>query len=501
MLSTISYNMDKLFKEIIYKKVIEIIEKFRDKEFNNAQEEELVLEATMIKVFLEQGDKIIEKALSSNIKEDSQTAENLTEETKSILIESFLSKNKLYNRIKLNYEKYREALESLDTSIFVNEWHKKEGHQIGLDKYFNTPDDLFNSKAFYWRFGAIEKDIFTEIEVLYKIMMRYFDIKVMYDKPIMCADLIMGDCQNNNLSNEETKFVLDNFTEMLFSSEDTKLINVFIELTDRRHNLFPYDEEPDFEENLWDLEILREKAKQFPTILEKIKFYRLQKLEYEKQSRELKFDIGVGKEIDIEIQYWEAVLSKVEEFDMDKIINSEIFSLITVNGFYQIIDFILTLGKNLEKYSDLTSYLDEEKCRDYFLPALNSVSKKHFAGGEIFNKRGRTDILLQDVNGNNIFIAECKIWNGSKYLLEAISQLLNNYINWRDEKVAIIIFNKYMSNFSSLISSAIDTLKGHHNFKEFKGQRKETSFSFIFNHPLDENKEINMELIIFNFKN
>lgn len=105
-------------------------------------------------------------------------------------------------------------------------------------------------------------------------------------------------------------------------------------------------------------------------------------------------------------------------------------------AYFVILDHIIQLGTNLEKYPKPTAQLSEEGLRDYFLPYLNSVSKNYSATGEAFNKRGRTDILIQDNEGYNVFIAECKIWKGKAHLSDAINQLLERYVSWRDEKGA-----------------------------------------------------------------
>jgi hypothetical protein len=141
----------------------------------------------------------------------------------------------------------------------------------------------------------------------------------------------------------------------------------------------------------------------------------------------------------------------------------------------------------------------EEGLRDYFLPCLNFVSKSHFAAGEAFNKRGRTDILVQDADGNNIFIAECKLWRGSAGLKEALDQLLERYVSWRDEKAALIVFNKDVAAFTELIGNAVQAVREHPNCMEFVGERNRTSFSYIFRHSDDPDRQIKLELILFNY--
>jgi hypothetical protein len=177
----------------------------------------------------------------------------------------------------------------------------------------------------------------------------------------------------------------------------------------------------------------------------------------------------------------------------------EEIALLSDDTYFKIIDYIVLLGKNMESYNDFHDNFNEERYREYFLPFLNAVSPNYSAKGEVFNRKGKTDILIFDLQGRNIFIAECKIWNGEAYLLKAVDQLLQTYINWRDEKTAIIIFNRDTKNFSQLIITATNALSKHPLCYETGKQRSDTSWSYWFRHPDDSNRLIRLELILFNF--
>lgn len=183
---------------------------------------------------------------------------------------------------------------------------------------------------------------------------------------------------------------------------------------------------------------------------------------------------------------------------IDPKIEDDGLSHISDKAYYQILDKISNYGRNLEKYKDLYDKFDEQGFRNFFLPYLNSISTKHTATGETFNKIGKTDILIQDENGNNVFIAECKLWKGEGEIENAINQLLERYVTWRDEKVAIIIFNKNAKKFGDVIDKAINAFKAHKNFKQYIGKRNEISHSFIFTNPDDPNRIIKLELMLFN---
>ncbi len=182
---------------------------------------------------------------------------------------------------------------------------------------------------------------------------------------------------------------------------------------------------------------------------------------------------------------------------LDPVFEDKISSL-SEKGYEDILTHIRNYGKNLEKFKSLYDKFDEEGFREFFLPHLNSISKKHSATGETFNKIGKTDILIQDENGLNVFIAECKLWKGESELLKAVDQLLDRYITWRDEKVALIIFNKDMKNFSELLTKTSKKLTEHPLFDDYIGPTSDSSFRYKFKHPDDSSKKISLELIIFN---
>ncbi len=183
---------------------------------------------------------------------------------------------------------------------------------------------------------------------------------------------------------------------------------------------------------------------------------------------------------------------------LDPIFEKNLLSAISSKAYEQIINEINIFGLNLEKYNSLYSKFDEEGFRDFFLPHLNSISSSHSATGETFNKIGKTDMLIQDGSGENVFIAECKIWYGEKELLKAIDQLLERYVTWRDEQVALIIFNKRNSDFTSVIEKSKEAMKNHSCYSSIVKENKNTSISYIFKNTDDNKKEIKLELILFN---
>lgn len=198
----------------------------------------------------------------------------------------------------------------------------------------------------------------------------------------------------------------------------------------------------------------------------------------------------------------EEIIIQLESFfeskPFDPIFKAEKLSEISEKAYTQIIKEIDKFGRNLEKYKALYSKFDEEGFRDFFLPHLNSISTNHSATGETFNKKGKTDILIQNNDGENVFIGECKIWHGESEVLKAIDQLLERYVTWRDEYTSLIIFNKDNKDFSKLIETAKEAMTKHPSFDSFVKENSKTSISYIFKNIDDPTKRIKLELMLFN---
>jgi len=155
-------------------------------------------------------------------------------------------------------------------------------------------------------------------------------------------------------------------------------------------------------------------------------------------------------------------------------------------------------GRDLETKPRVFTGQTEEGLRDHFLTNLTGRYEKTTATGETFNKGGKTDILLKDHFGNNLFIAECKRWTGSSGFQSAISQLFDNYISWRDTNLALLFFvdNK---DFSNVLSQVEHEARKHPFFMQFTDRNNETNFSFIFRQKDDVQRQVSLEVMLFHF--
>jgi hypothetical protein len=136
---------------------------------------------------------------------------------------------------------------------------------------------------------------------------------------------------------------------------------------------------------------------------------------------------------------------------------------------------------------------NEEGIRQHFLVQLNGIYQGQ-ATGETFNYEGKTDILIR-VEDKNIFIAECKLWDGPKSLSDAIDQLLG-YATWRDTKTAILVFSRKRS-FSRVVEKLPEVVQAHPNFKRSLSYGHETGVRAVLSSRDDPNRELTLTAMAF----
>lgn len=170
-----------------------------------------------------------------------------------------------------------------------------------------------------------------------------------------------------------------------------------------------------------------------------------------------------------------------------------------MSTYKNIITELNQVGSSMERKPSLYLNKDEEGLRDVFLTMLETRFEGTTATGETFNHGGKTDILLKNSSdGSNLFIAECKFWHGPKLFKDAISQLFDRYLTWRDSKTALIIFVNG-TNFTTVLDSIQDNIVSHPYYVRFNESHSNSSANYIFRLPQDEKKEVFLEVMAFNF--
>lgn len=163
------------------------------------------------------------------------------------------------------------------------------------------------------------------------------------------------------------------------------------------------------------------------------------------------------------------------------------------DNYREILAIISNLGRAQERLPKTAAKFNEEELRDLILFTLNA----NFAGaakGEAFSGNGKTDIFLE-WDGNNAFIAECKVWHGQKQFSEAIAQLLS-YTVWKDSKAALILFIR-SSSATDIIAKAEAALSDHPRRAIAKSASDTGLSHFMMKSSVDDAKLIDVAFIPF----
>jgi hypothetical protein len=158
-----------------------------------------------------------------------------------------------------------------------------------------------------------------------------------------------------------------------------------------------------------------------------------------------------------------------------------------------ILSIVGNMAKVMERSPKAFATMGEEDLRQHFLVQLNGQYEGD-ATGETFNFEGKTDILIRR-DGRNIFIAECKFWDGPKKVTDTIDQLLG-YSSWRDTKTAVFIFNRG-GNLTNILTKIGPTVVAHPNFVREISYGGETDFRFILRHRDDPERELTLTIRVF----
>jgi hypothetical protein len=164
------------------------------------------------------------------------------------------------------------------------------------------------------------------------------------------------------------------------------------------------------------------------------------------------------------------------------------------NNYKKILKIINDVGKNFERLPSTYKGKSEEDIRDHLLLILDPNFELGSAGGETFNKTGKTDISLR-YDSSVVFVAECKYWRGEKTYLKTIDQLLG-YLTWRNSKVAVINFVQN-NEFSDILEKVKTSSKTHPNFLKEMSSNDETWFNYKFHLNGDRNRELDVAVISF----
>src|SRR5262249_20364758 len=150
--------------------------------------------------------------------------------------------------------------------------------------------------------------------------------------------------------------------------------------------------------------------------------------------------------------------------------------------------------KVLERSPATFKEMDEEDLRTILLVALNGLYLGS-ATGETFNGEGKNDILIRSAD-RNVFIAECLMWNGQKYLEEKLDKQLFKYATWNDSKLAVLIFNR-QKNFTEVVAKMKAVCEKHPLRLQTLASESETAARYEFRRADDPQKRMTLTAMAF----
>jgi hypothetical protein len=151
--------------------------------------------------------------------------------------------------------------------------------------------------------------------------------------------------------------------------------------------------------------------------------------------------------------------------------------------FEHVLEVIRKVCLSIEQNPATYGPMGEEARRNAILTALGT----HYDGftAETDNQGGHTDILAR-YEGRNVFIAECKFWDGEQSFKATIDQLFG-YTGWRDTKLAIVMFVR-AKGLTAILGKAKTTLAAYQQFVAWKQAGSETELRATMRWPGDEER-------------
>lgn len=124
-----------------------------------------------------------------------------------------------------------------------------------------------------------------------------------------------------------------------------------------------------------------------------------------------------------------------------------------------------------------------------------SALQTHYDGftAETGSQGGHTDILAR-YQGRNVFICECKFWDGEQSFTAMIDQLFG-YTGWRDTELAFVMFVRAKA-MTAIVEKARATLTRHQQFIATKQGASETELRAVMRWPGDEERLADLNVFL-----
>ena len=171
----------------------------------------------------------------------------------------------------------------------------------------------------------------------------------------------------------------------------------------------------------------------------------------------------------------------------------------TLNLQDRIIETIGLAGIGIQQTPSQHQDKSEEGIRDAFLPYLYSLKDKSVvASAETFNKEGKTDISIKSVNGITVFVAECKVWTGKANYHAGITQLIDRYIDWTQERGALLLFVR-KAEFTNILKTIRVESQTHPYFVKVAEDHSSAHLSLWYRQRDDKKRHVRIDIMAFHF--
>lgn len=164
---------------------------------------------------------------------------------------------------------------------------------------------------------------------------------------------------------------------------------------------------------------------------------------------EIRNKLKIGMMPISDIRHKKVDIKIVEKKEVKKPVVQEPYYYISNEDYDLIIQIISRCMIQYERTPNTFTGLGEEDIRNIIMGAINA-NFEFDGSAESFSNSGHTDIMILAKN-KAAFIAECKLWKGSKYVSDGIDQLLG-YTTYKDGKLALLVFNKDNKDYNSVLS-------------------------------------------------
>lgn len=138
----------------------------------------------------------------------------------------------------------------------------------------------------------------------------------------------------------------------------------------------------------------------------------------------------------------------------------------------------------------------ETKIRDGFVAAFQSDILGLRISAESKNGKGKTDIMIDDLHGKHVVIAECKWWSGQEKASSALEQLFG-YITSLDRVAALLFFVKE-KNLEDICKKATHAIINNSQTERLYNI-EDTWQRIVVKHPKDESIELQLHLMLFHY--